>query len=85
MNKILKQSINSHVKKEQLINCMGELGNLIFAIAKEERGYNMRAELVEQIANVSIVIEILEEIYNISEVEVKNEISEQKAFDTRDF
>ena len=64
---IIADSIEYYGKKTQSIVCMEECAELIQAISKELRGKSDRIHLAEEIADVLICIEILKQIYGITD------------------
>lgn len=64
---IIADSIEHYGKKTQSIVCMEECAELIQAISKEMRGKSDMMHLAEEIADVLICIEILKQIYGITD------------------
>ena len=64
---IIADSIEYYGKKTQSIVCMEECAELIQAISKELRGKSDRMHLAEEMADVLICIEILKQIYGITD------------------
>ena len=64
---IIADSIEYYGKKTQSTVCMEECAELIQAISKELRGKSDRMHLAEEIADVLICIEILKQIYGITD------------------
>lgn len=64
---LIQQSIEHYGKDTQSTICMEECAELIQAISKEKRGKSDKDHLAEEIADVIICIEMLRQIYNISE------------------
>lgn len=69
---IIKKSIDFYGKDTQSIVCMEECSELIQCISKELRGKSDIAHLAEEMADVLICVEILKQIYNISDEELNN-------------
>ena len=67
---IIKRSIEHYGKELQSTVCMEECAELIQAISKEKRGKSDKDHLSEEIADVLICIEMLRQIYNITEDEI---------------
>ena len=67
---VVKKSIEHYGKDVQSTVCMEECAELIQAISKEKRGKSDKDHLAEEIADVIICIEILKQIYNITEDEI---------------
>ena len=64
---LLKRSIEHYGKDVQSTVCMEECAELIQAISKEKRGKSDKEHLSEEMADVIICIEMLKEIYSISD------------------
>ena len=64
---LLKRSIEHYGKDVQSTVCMEECAELIQAISKEKRGNSDKDHLAEEMADVIICIEMLKEIYSISD------------------
>ena len=64
---LLKRSIEHYGKDLQSTVCMEECAELIQAISKEKRGKSDKEHLAEEMADVIICIEMLKEIYSISD------------------
>ena len=64
---LLKRSIEHYGKDVQSTVCMEECAELIQAISKEKRGKSDKSHLAEEMADVIICIEMLQEIYSISD------------------
>lgn len=69
---IIKKSIEFYGKDIQSIVCMEECSELIQCISKELRGKSDIAHLTEEMADVLICVDILKQIYNISDEELNN-------------
>ena len=67
---VVKKSIEHYGKDVQSTVCMEECAELIQAISKEKRGKSDKDHLAEEMADVIICIEMLEQIYNITEDEI---------------
>ena len=67
---VVKKSIEHYGKDVQSTVCMEECAELIQAISKEKRGKSDKDHLAEEMADVIICIEILKQIYNITEDEI---------------
>ena len=67
---VVQQSIEHYGKDVQSTVCMEECAELIQAISKEKRGKSDKDHLAEEIADVIICIEMLKQIYNITEDEI---------------
>ena len=64
---VVKRSIEHYGKDLQSTVCMEECSELIQAISKEKRGKSDKEHLSEEMADVIICIEMLKEIYSISD------------------
>ena len=64
---VMKQTIEHYGKDVQSTVCMEECAELIQAISKEKRGKSDKSHLAEEMADVIICIEMLKEIYSISD------------------
>ena len=64
---VVKKSIEHYGKNVQSTVCMEECAELIQAISKEKRGKSDKDHLAEEMADVIICIEMLKQIYNITE------------------
>ena len=64
---VVKRSIEHYGKELQSTVCMEECAELIQAISKEKRGKSDKDHLSEEIADVLICIEMLKQIYSISD------------------
>ena len=67
---VVKKSIEHYGKDVQSTVCMEECAERIQAISKEKRGNSDKDHLAEEIADVIICIEMLKQIYNITEDEI---------------
>ena len=67
---IIKRSIEHYGKDVQSTVCMEECAELIQAISKEKLRKSDKDHLSEEIADVLICIEMLRQIYNITEDEI---------------
>lgn len=71
-DEIIASSIDKYGKEQQSIVCMEECCELAQAVSKELRGKPDKDHLVEEIADVTICIEMLKQMYAISENEIDN-------------
>ena len=67
---VVQRSIEHYGKDVQSTVCMEECAELIQAISKEKRGKSDKDHLAEEMADVIICIEMLKQIYNITEDEI---------------
>lgn len=72
--KVIKDSIAWYGITTQSIVCMEECGELIQAISKILRGKNNKDNLIEEIADVLRCIELLKEMYGITDEDIKRYI-----------
>ena len=64
---VVKRAIEHYGKDVQSTVCMEECAELIHAISKEKRGKSDKSHLADEMADVIICIEMLKEIYSISD------------------
>lgn len=67
---IITDSIQHYGKNNQSTVCMEECAELIQAISKAKRGRIDRDNMIEEIADVLICIEMLKQMYSISDSEI---------------
>ena len=68
---IVSRSLDTYGNGIQLVVCMEELSELTQAISKEIRGVGDRSNLVEEMADVIICLEILKQIFAVTNVEIE--------------
>ena len=68
---IVSRSLDTYGNGIQLVVCMEELSELSQAISKEIRGIGDRSNLVEEMADVIICLEILKQIFAVTNVEIE--------------
>ena len=68
---IVSKSIKHYGEGMQSVVCMEELSKLSQAISKEIRGIGDRSNLVEEMADVIICLEILKQIFAVTNVEIE--------------
>lgn len=68
---IVARSLETYGNGIQLVVCMEELSELSQAISKEIRGRGGRNNLVEEMADVIICLEILKQIFAVTNVEIE--------------
>lgn len=68
---IVSKSLDTYGNGIQLVVCMEELSELTQAISKEIRGKDNRNNLVEEMADVIICLEILKQIFAVTNVELE--------------
>lgn len=67
---IVSRSLEAYGNGIQLVVCMEELSELTQAISKEIRGKDNRNNLVEEMADVLICIEILKQVFEITDEDI---------------
>lgn len=67
---IVSRSLEAYGNGIQLVVCMEELSELTQAISKEIRGKDNRNNLVEEMADVLIGIEILKQVFEITDEDI---------------
>lgn len=69
---VVKNSIKHYGSDLQTVVCMEECAELIQAVSKMKRGKDNRNNLIEEMADVMICMEILKQVYGISDSEIQN-------------
>ncbi len=77
--KIITESIQRYEKNNQSTVCMEECAELIQAISKAKRGKIDRDNMIEEIADVLICIEMLKQMYMISDEKINKWIEKKQA------
>ena len=77
--KIIAESIQRYGKNNQSTVCMEECAELIQAISKAKRGKIDRDNMEEEIADVLICIEMLKQMYMISDEKINKWIEKKQA------
>ena len=77
--KIISESIQRYEKNNQSTVCMEECAELIQAISKAKRGKIDRDNMIEEIADVLICIEMLKQMYMISDEKINKWIEKKQA------
>lgn len=67
---IVSRSLETYGNGIQLVVCMEELSELTQAISKEIRGRGDRNNLVEEMADVIICLEILKQVFKITDEDI---------------
>ena len=67
---IVSRSLEAYGNGIQLVVCMEELSELTQAISKEMRGKDNRRNLVEEMADVIICLEILKQVFEITDEDI---------------
>ena len=75
---VVKKSIEHYGANLQTVVCMEECAELIQAVSKMKRGKDNRDNLIEEIADVMICIEILKQVYGISDNEIQNYVCQKQ-------
>lgn len=76
---IIAESIQHYGKNNQSTVCMEECAELIQAISKAKRGKINRDNMIEEIADVLICIEMLKQMYMISDEKINKWIEKKQA------
>ena len=76
---VIEESILHYGKNNQSTVCMEECAELIQAISKEKRGKIKRDNMIEEIADVLICIEMLKQMYMISDEKINKWIEKKQA------
>ena len=76
--RIISDSINYYGANIQTTVCMEELAELIQAISKEKRGKSDKNHLAEEMADVLICIEILKQVYSVTDAELQEWIDKKQ-------
>lgn len=75
----ISDSIQHYGVENQSTVCMEECAELIQAISKAKRGKLNKENLKEEIADVLICIEMLKQMYNISDLQIDSWIKKKQA------
>ena len=75
---VAKKSIEHYGADLQTVVCMEECAELIQAISKMKRDKDNRDNLIEEMADVMICIEILKQVYGISDNEIQNYVCQKQ-------
>lgn len=76
---VIARSVHHYGAEIQATVCMKECAELIQAISKEKRGKIDRDNMTEEIADVLICIEMLKQMYMISEDKINKWIEKKQA------
>lgn len=71
---ILKKAISTYGKEAQLDMCIEEMSELTKEICKHKRGFDNKNEIIEEIADVYIMLEQMKMIFRISEEQINKQI-----------
>lgn len=72
--KVLKKAISTYGKESQLDMCIEEMSELTKEICKHKRGAYNNEEIIEEIADVYIMLEQMKMIFGISEQQINEQI-----------
>jgi len=72
---IIKNAIQKYGEKAQTIVAMEEMSELIKECSKAYRGELNRKNMIEEIADVLIMIDQLKEIYNLTDYDINDIIN----------
>lgn len=75
---VVKKSIEHYGADLQTVVCMEECAKLIQAISKKKRGNGSRDNIIEEMADVMICMEILKQVYGISDNEIQNYVCQKQ-------
>ena len=75
---IVQNSIKHYGSDLQTTVCMEECAELIQAISKMKRVKDNRNNLIGEVADVMICIEILKQVYGISDNEIQNYVCQKQ-------
>ena len=76
---VIDRSVDHYGEEIQSTVCMEECAELIQAISKAKRGKINRDNMIEEIADVLICIEMLKQMYMISEDKINKWIEKKQA------
>lgn len=77
MNLVLEKAIEKYGKNKQLDMVIEEMSELTKEICKQKRGKDNREEIIEEIADVRIMLEQLEMMFNIKATVIYTKVSEK--------
>lgn len=75
---IVDKSIKHYGSDLQTTVCMEECSELIQAISKMKRGKDNRDNLIEEMADVMICMDILKQVYGVSDNEIQNYVCQKQ-------
>lgn len=75
---VVQNSIKHYGSDLQTTVCMEECSELIQAISKMKRGKDNRDNLIEEMADVMICMEILKQVYGVSDGEIQNYVCQKQ-------
>lgn len=76
---VIDRSVDHYGEEIQSTVCMEECAELIQAISKAKRGKINRDNMIEEIADVLICIEMLKQMYMISDKKINKWIEKKQA------
>lgn len=76
---VIDRSVDHYGEEIQSTVCMEECAELIQAISKAKRGKINRDNMIEEIADVLICIEMLKQMYMISDEKINKWIEKKQA------
>lgn len=75
---VVQNSIKHYGSDLQTTVCMEECSELIQAISKMKRGKDSRDNLIEEMADVMICMDILKQVYGVSDNEIQNYVCKKQ-------
>lgn len=75
---IVDKSIEHYGSDLQTVVCMEECSELIQAISKMKRGKDNRDNLIKEMADVMICMDILKQVYGVSDNEIQNYVCQKQ-------
>jgi NTP pyrophosphatase (non-canonical NTP hydrolase) len=75
---VVTKSVENYGADLQTTVCMEECSELIQAISKKKRGKGSRDNLIEEMADVMICMDILKQVYGVSDSEIQNYICKKQ-------
>ena len=75
---IVDKSIEHYGSDLQAVVFMEECSELIQAISKMKRGKDNRDNLIEEMADVMICMDILKQVYGVSDNEIQNYVCQKQ-------
>ena len=75
---VVQNSIKHYGSDLQTTVCMEECAKLIQAISKMKRGKDNRNNLIEEMADVMICMDILKQVYRVSDSEIQNYVCQKQ-------
>ena len=75
---VVTKSVENYGADLQTTVCMEECSELIQAISKKKRGKDNRDNLIEEMADVMIRMDILKQVYGVSDSEIQNYVCKKQ-------